>query len=577
MGIETSSQRIALRAEAERRIRKADVAQEASGLDPASLADLLHELRVHQLELEAQNDELLRTQVELAESRDRYRDLFDTAPVGYLCLTPDGRIVAANLTASVLFGCQRDELIGRPLQLFVSADDAVQLHWLFREVIGRRIRQESDLRISATDGSTTYLHIQCMPGSDADQHDGQIRMTLSDVTSLKQAEECRAEVEQKLQQKQRLASLGVLAGGIAHDFNNLLFGITTHAELLLLTAPTPAQQVSVDQIKVAATRSAELCSQMLDFSGKRQFEETVFRLSDVVDGLAGLLLPTLHRKRVELNFIHAADSPTVEGDVTGIRQVAMNIMLNAAEALEEHGGSVAVKTGLLTIDPHYLAANQLNPELPGGEYAYLQVEDSGCGIDQENLNKVFDPYFTSKFSGRGLGLASVSGIVRSHGGSITIESSVGSGTTVCVLLPVSANSITEDSSSVVQGPAAERLATVLLVDDDASIRMALMAKLEMQGYVVITAVDGASAVLLAEQHRGKVDIVVLDLTMPGLSTAEICRSLHDTAPDLPVLLMSGFSQEEALDSCEYKNIAGFVAKPLGDVAKAINRVLVSAE
>lgn len=548
----------------------------AAASDSALLAEVNHELRVYQVELEAQNQELLRTQAELTASRDRYCSLFDAAPVGYLRLRPDGEIVAANLTSSVMLQHDRDDMIGRHLQALVSPDEADQLHQLYRDVVSQKAHPACGLKIVQPDGCVSCLYVQCILEESVAAAEPSIRMTLSDVTLLKDAEARRAELEVRLHQKQRLASLGVLAGGIAHDFNNLLFGILSHADLLLLGDPTPSQKMSAQQIQTAATQSAELCSQMLDFAGKRQLVKSVFRLPDVIDEMSDLLLTTFKARKVSFNCVHSSDVPCIEGDVTRIRQVVMNIILNAAESMGADEGPVSVTTGSVSIDSNDANSPSIDDGLVSGEYVVLEVVDSGCGIEKESLSKVFEPFFTTKFSGRGLGLASVLGIVRGHGGTITIDSEPGSGTTVRVYLPATNKPAAIRDNPMVGPVTAKGQSTVLLVDDEEIVRLAMQTKLRRQGYSVKAASGGAEALELLEQYEGRVDIVVLDLTMPGLSTETICKSLHKKAPDLPVLLMSGYSEEEALNRCECTNIAGFVPKPLGDVAQAVGEILQPA-
>lgn len=577
MGTATPRNGTVLGAEANAIIDLADNSARGDDVDTAfsntaSVADVIQDLRVHQLELEAQNNELLRTQAELTESRDRYCDLFDTAPVGYLTLDPKGKIVAANLTASSLLRHDRDELIGRSFQAIVSPDEANQLHRLYADVLSGIPHQNCDLEIFNANAGVTFLHVQCSLSVQVVGQEPSIRMTLSDVTSLKEAEARRTELELRLQLKQRLASLGVLAGGIAHDFNNLLFGIMTHADLLMQTQPTESQHSSIRQIHAAATQSASLCGQMLDFAGNQHLGKSVFLLSDIVDETSDLLSPTFKTTKVKLSCSHPTDLFWTEGDVTRIRQVVMNIILNAAEAIGIEEGTVSVTTGCVLVDSDYLAATQVQDDLSSGKYVSFEVVDSGCGISQQALEKVFEPFFTTKFTGRGLGLASVLGIVRSHGGTVKIESVVGSGTTVRVLLPAIAKPATSRVKIADRDVGANRECTVLLIDDEQLVRDAMRAKLQRKGHTVMTATDGATALAMLKQHLGEVDVVVLDLTMPGLSTSTICESLHQMVPDLPVLLTSGFTKEEALTRCDYSNIAGFVPKPMGDIAQAISKL-----
>jgi two-component system, cell cycle sensor histidine kinase and response regulator CckA len=546
-----------------------------SEMSHGDVIELVHELRVHQIELETQNDELRRVQLELAESRDRYWDLYDAAPVGYLTLSPTGKILEANLTASVLLGVARSNLIGQSFYGLLSTEDSVSLQRGLRSLSQGRQRGTCDLRISDTSGGVIDVHAQCVYTAGFEGQDHTLRIALTDVTALKTAERQRLELEQKLQQKERLASLGVLAGGIAHDFNNLLVVIVGHADLLQETGPTASQLVSIHQIQTAATRSAELCSQMLAYSGKGNFEKSVFDLTATVRGMGDLLASSVLKANISMRYESGTNLPGVEGDVTTIRQIVMNLILNAAEAIGTDDGTISIKTGQVTVSHEYLARKHLDDDLQSGDYVFLDVVDTGCGIDDESIEKIFDPFFTTKFTGRGLGLASVQGIVRSHHGAIKIESRLGYGTTVRVLLPASDKPTTtrDRLPSRRELPADQQ--TVLLVDDEEMVRFAMQALLEARGYTVLCAADGNDAISVLRDHTSEVAIVLLDLTMPGPSAAATCKCLHAMVPDLPVILMSGFSEADALRQCEYRNIAGFVPKPMGDIVSAVGQVLKS--
>jgi two-component system, cell cycle sensor histidine kinase and response regulator CckA len=540
--------------------------------------ELVHELRVHQIELETQNDELRRVQLELSESRDRYWDLYDAAPVSYLTLSPTGKILKANLTASVLLDVERSNLIGQSFYGLLSNEDSVSLQRGLRSLTQNRDRATCDLRISDTRGGVIDVHAQCVYTAGVEGQDHTLRIALTDVTALKTAERQRLErleLEQKLQQKQRLASLGVLAGGIAHDFNNLLVVIVGHADLLQETGPTASQLVSIQQIQTAATRSAELCGQMLAYSGKGNFEKSVFDLAATVRGMGDLLASSVRKANISLRYESATDLPGVEGDVTAIRQIVMNLILNAAEAIGTDDGTISVMTGRVTVSQEYLPRTHLDDDLQSGDYVFLDVVDTGCGIDDESIEKIFDPFFTTKFTGRGLGLASVQGIVRSHHGAIKIESRLGYGTTVRVLLPASDKPTTTPDRLPFRRELPADQQTVLLVDDEEMVRFAMQSLLEARGYTVLCAADGHGAISVLRDHMSEVAIVLLDLTMPGQSAAATCKCLHAMVPDLPVILMSGFSEADALRQCDYSNIAGFVPKPIGDIVSAVGQVLKS--
>jgi PAS domain S-box-containing protein len=259
-----------------------------------------------------------------------------------------------------------------------------------------------------------------------------------DVTERKRAEQERRELEAQIQHAQKLESLGVLAGGIAHDFNNLLAVIIGNADLALrdLSDVSPARP-SIDEIKTAGMRATKLTNQMLAYSGRGRFAVTALNLNELVEEM-GRLLEVSISKKISLYYDLAAELPTVEADVAQMQQLVMNLITNASEAIGDDAGAVVVRTGVIEADPAYLSATYLGKDLPPGPYVYLEVADTGCGMDADAQSKIFDPFYTSKFTGRGLGLSAVLGIMRGHRGAIRIDSKVGEGTTFRLLLPCSA-------------------------------------------------------------------------------------------------------------------------------------------
>jgi CheY-like chemotaxis protein len=367
-------------------------------------------------------------------------------------------------------------------------------------------------------------------------------------------------MERRLLHAQKLESIGVLAGGIAHDFNNILAGIMGYADLARLRLPEsePARE-DIEVIKKAAQRAADLTRQMLAYSGKGKFIVEPVDLSRVVEDSKKMLAMSVSKKaRVTYNLTD--NLPVIQADAAQMCQVVMNLVINASEALDEHGGAIAVSTNAIRCQAKDLAGMGLGEGLPEGEYVCLEVADTGCGMDEQTLAKIFDPFFTTKFTGRGLGLSGVHGIVRGHKGAIQVSSEPGKGTTFRVLFPASGPAIPAMQNEPAATPVRSS-GTVLIVDDDETIRISVQRMIERSGFSVLTASGGQEAIRLFREHQQEVNCVLLDLTMPDLDGAETFRELRKIRPDVRVLLSSGFSEEAATERFPGQGLAGFVQKP----------------
>ncbi|MBI3414593.1 MAG: PAS domain-containing protein [Verrucomicrobia bacterium] len=382
-----------------------------------------------------------------------------------------------------------------------------------------------------------------------------------DITARKQAEEERQQMERKLQETQKLESLGVLAGGVAHDFNNLLTGILGNACLARLDLPPDSPvQLFIEHIESASQRASELCKQMLAYSGKGRFVIQKIDLSTLAKETTPLLQLSTSKK-AELQLDLPPGLPPVAVDATQVRQIIMNLVINASEALGENSGTIRITTGLMHADRNYLAGTHLSPELPAGEYVFLEVADTGCGMSRETLARIFDPFFTTKFTGRGLGLAAVLGIVRGHRGAMKVASAPGEGTSFRMLLP-RAEGQAEDSTETLFGNTDwSGTGTVLVVDDEEPVRSVAARMLQSLGFDTVLAADGREAIVRFHESADQIVAILLDLTMPQLDGEETFRRLRVQRADARVILMSGFNEQEAVNRFAGQGLAGFLQKP----------------
>jgi len=413
------------------------------------------------------------------------------------------------------------------------------------------------------DGRELHVIVNAVPLRDAEGKVAGAVSTLQDVTQQRIAAQERLAFERRLRETQKLESLGALAGGIAHDFNNLLTGIIGNASMARfeMTENPANAQVAIDNLEQAALRAADLCKQMLAYAGKGRFVIQSLSLSRVVRETAELLAVSIG-KRASLDLQLDQNLPTIQGDATQLRQILINLVTNAAEAIDARGGVITIRTSVLYVDDEYLRGLAYTDPLSQGNYVCLEVIDNGPGMDKTTLARVFDPFFTTKFTGRGLGLAAVLGIVRGHKGAVKVQSEPNRGTTFTLLFP--AESAPASSTAVetpLTTPAATRDPHVLLVEDEEAVRLVTQRILSSAGYTVTTADDGQKAVDLVTGSPRHFDIVLLDMTMPNMDGEEAFKWMRKINPELRVLIMSGYSEQETLRRFEGEKGTAFLSKP----------------
>ncbi|WP_460595698.1 PAS domain-containing hybrid sensor histidine kinase/response regulator [Geomonas sp. Red276] len=497
----------------------------------------------------------------------QYYTLFMTSE-DFMCIAdPLGAFLKVNPVCTEVLGYSPEELVSRPFLEFVHPDDReATVEEMHRQMkIGHSLRFEN--RYLCKDGSVRWLSWSAVH----DRADGITYATARDVTERKEAEEERRLLERQLLHAQKLESLGVLAGGIAHDFNNILTGIIGNADLALMRLPDDsAVRENLERIEKAAGRAADLANQMLAYSGKGRFVVESVDLSSLVEELGPMIQVSLSKKA---EFVHrlAHHLPPIDADATQIRQVIMNLVINASESLGEEGGRIEIRTGSRSCDERYLQGPWLSDRIPEGEYVYFEVADTGCGMPPEVLAKVFDPFFTTKFTGRGLGMSAVLGIVRGHRGTIKVESEPGRGSTFTVLFPAGERRPLEIREGRL--PDAWRgEGKVLVVDDEEAVRGICSEMVEALGFTPLTAADGREA-LEIYRAAGDISLVILDLTMPRMDGEQCYRELRRLDPAARVILSSGFSHTEVARKFSGQGLAGFVQKPyrLPDLREAIRK------
>jgi len=376
------------------------------------------------------------------------------------------------------------------------------------------------------------------------------------------ARDLRQEIalRQQIEHVDRLESLGVLAGGIAHDFNNILSAIIGNAGLARrkLDADSPGQK-HLESIEQSSMQAANLCKQMLAYSGKGKLIIQPVNLSDLIGDMRSLLEVSTD-KNVNLTFDLRQPLPAVDADITQIQQILMNLVINASEAIDKHNGVIIVSTGVMDVDDGYLQRSIHQQDVLPGSFVYLEVSDSGCGMDEATRKKIFDPFFTTKFTGRGLGMSAVLGIVHGHQGVLHLNSEPGQGATFRIALPLSASGEVQPGRQAEKAPVRGKSGLILVIDDEETIREVACMLLTEMGFDVITAADGQEGVAVFQQ-QGKVTGVILDMTMPRMGGEACYHALRELDPDIKVILSSGYSAEDATACFQGQGLAGFIQKP----------------
>ena len=433
----------------------------------------------------------------------------------------------------------------------------------------------------------TFALYRQKPGGPTDTEIELIE-TMASVASIaierKRMEEEKAALERQVNHSQKLESLGVLAGGIAHDFNNLLMAVLGNADLALdkLSPLSPARR-NIEEIEKASKRASELANQMVVYSGKGHFVIEPINAGELLDEMAHLLKVSISKKAA-LKYDLAKNLPTFNGDPTQIRQIIMNLITNASEAIGDRSGVIRLTTGVMKCDRAFFEeTNEIlyagfDDPLPEGRYVYFQVADTGCGMDAETIEKIFDPFFTTKFTGRGLGMSAVLGIVRSHRGAIMVCSEVGTGTTFKVIFR--ANELLDrplpaERKDQIEGSDWRARGTILIVDDEETVRAVGRGMLERIGFGVATAADGHEALKVLNAHGEEIVCVLLDLTMPHLDGEEAFSEIRRLHPGIKVILCSGYNQPDTLERLEGRGLDGFIQKPykMGTLKAKLREVL----
>jgi PAS domain S-box-containing protein len=514
-------------------------------------------------------------QIDLEVSRDRYLDLYDSAPVGYLTLSADGLIAQLNLTGAEMLGEPRDQLLSARFARFVLPSDAARWHERFRQALRQGDKQRLELTLNSHAGRCPYVQLDCMR-VDTDAAAPMVRVAMTDISDRKEAEADLRKFEAQLRDVQKMESIGTLAGGIAHDFNNILGAILGNVALARedLGTDHPAL-VSLKEIHKASIRARNLVQQILTFSRREPQELVTQPLRPVVEETHKLLRATLPA-RVEFDVMLIDKPLHALIDATQVQQVLMNLCTNAWHALKDGAGRVGVGLDAVVLDQR--AAQRLGG-VPPGPYAHLWVSDTGIGMNAATRARIFEPFFTTKpvGHGTGLGLSVVHGILTAHHGAISVDSEPGQGSTFHLYLPLVES--VEAAEALDESATPERALGhgehVLYVDDDEAMVVMVERILVRSGYRVSGFHDPLEAIAAVREQPGAFDFVVTDFNMPEASGLDVARALAEIRPQLPVVISSGYITEDLRDAAKGTGVRSLLEKQntFQDLSGLVGRIL----
>jgi two-component system, cell cycle sensor histidine kinase and response regulator CckA len=531
---------------------------------------MLEEVVLAKVQLQEQVQKLQQVEAVLAESEERFRTLVEHAPDGIYVAT-QGRFAYLNSTALALFGATSpDQLIGRQVLERYAPDERLNISEEIRLLEQeRQTIPRSERRLLRLDGTAIDVAASAAPFVFKEQNGALV--FFCDITERKR-------LEDQLRQAQKMEAVGQLAGGVAHDFNNTMTVIEGHCSLLLAGNAGPDEnRRGLEQIAQAAHRASTLTRQLLTYSRRQVMRIGPLNLNDALSQLRSMLARLLGEDIV-LQFQGRADLPLIEADQGMIEQVVLNLSTNARDAMPK-GGRLTLKTDLVEIDAE---AAHKNPEARSGVFVCLAVSDTGCGIDEATREHLFEPFFTTKDIGKGtgLGLATVYGIVKQHKGWVEVSSVIGEGSTFSILLPIAAAPAAAPAPPQPPSSSPAELRggreTILLVEDESSVREMLMICLRRQGYKVFEASNGVEALTLWEQHRPDIDLLFTDVRMPeGISGLELADRLREKKKTLKVIVSSGYSPDMIQLGASTSQRVTFLAKPyqLATLAQTVRRCL----
>ena len=545
-------------------------------MNAGEVRQVLEAIFMENIELNLQCELLRGAQEELEEARRRYVHLYDFSPVGYFTLDESGTIIEVNLTGSQLLGIDRKYLINYPFSIYISAESLNDFRQFRENITEYKKRQTCELMLQRHDGSIFPAYLESIPVEDDRGRFTLFRTTIQDVSENKRIEEERKGLEERLLQAKKLESIGKLAGGIAHELNNILTGILGWAELLKMrnVSSIPAETDTSDHIIKLVERATDVVQKLLGFAGGGKYEPIMLDINGSIDA------------SIKMTGMEFADSITVvryfeqdlfkvEADAVQIEQALSNILINARDAMPD-GGTLTLTTQNVYLDKETV---RQYPQIIEGYYVRIDAADTGSGMTEEVMRQIFEPFYTTRMKKKGLGLATVYGIIKNHNGYIECRSELGKGSTFSIFLPASVG--LEKYEHKIRSPRRKMQVhipegEILIVDDDEYLRKSMSQILSAYNFKTIFAAEGLEGVSIYRDRMDKIDLVLLDMLMPNLSGKETFYELKKINPSVKVLLMSGYTESIDVQEAIREGALGFIQKPF-NIAQLADKISEAAE
>ncbi len=506
---------------------------------------------------------------QLKTSEEKHRRLFETMAQGVVYQRADGEIISANPAAERILGLTFDQMRGRtsmhPDWRSIREDGTPLEGSDHPAMVALRTKQpERGIMgvFNPRKKGVTWIDVNAIPlFEEGEQDPYQVYGAFDDITDRVERERDRLELERRILEAQRTESLSTLAGGIAHDFNNLLVGVLGNAELLKMDfKPTSPEYSALEEISNSADRAAELARQMLAYSGQGRFMVEPVEINEIVQDAVSMVETSLQADTT-LKQELASELPPIEADSAQIQQVILNVLLNASEAIGDKPGIITLRTYIQHYDEDTLATNPIASNPDPGAYITLEIADTGPGIDVHDFSTIFEPFYSTRFTGRGLGLAAVSGIVRSHQGAVLVESKPGEGARFRILFPPQESEKTAPQKAHHQESSASTSTKILLVDDEVTVRSVGERMMQRLGREVLLAAGGKEAISVFQENQKDIAYVLLDLSMPMLAGDVVFRKLKQIDPDVPIVITSGYDETHVAEQIKGLDVAGVLRKP----------------
>ncbi len=506
----------------------------------------------------------------------KYTTLFELSPIGYVTLDHLGHISEINLTVARLLGMNRDQLVGKKLVDFVEASDKSALEEHLRQccTLGQ---VTCEIHLVSHDGRKVPVELRSFYSMSSTEPGTACRTAITDITERVKAEAQRRQVAQQARRYQELENLGAVIGKVAHDFNDFLMVILGNAEMAFRSLPDSSEEHScVAQIKSSALQARNLTRQMLIYAGKGKSNLKAVDLNHLIQETADLLKATVS-EGAELQINLAGKLPLIQADVSQIRQLVRNLVANAARSLGPAKGTIGIRTYVRDVVAEDCGHLHCSDGFNLGQCAVLEVSDTGPVLNHKTMDKLFDPAFTTKLTERGEGLSVVLGIVRAHKGAIAVDSAPGKGTTFSMYLQCAEAQVAGVARADREEPASPWRGTgeILIADDDPAVLSTLSRMCRRLGFGVHTAADGQQAVDIFTDHANQIVAILLDYEMPGISCQQTVEQLRKTKPQIPIVISSGYAEEDTISHFTVKGLVDFIQKPyeLENLSEKIREIL----